>query len=255
MKSPKVVLITGATGGIGGALANAYAGPGVTLLLVGRHQQRLDRIAAQCRSRGAQVLAQSLDVRQTDQLFAWAAEVQQSHAVDLVIVNAGVTGNNGEDNQGEDWQQVERVLDVNLRAAMATVNAFLPAMRVRKRGQIALVSSISAWFGLPITPSYCASKAGIKAYGEALRGWLAPEGVEVNVILPGFVRSDMSDRFPGPKPFMLEPERAAAIILRGLARDRARISFPFPLDWGMWWLAVLPAAWSLRILRLLGYGK
>ncbi|HNI73520.1 MAG TPA: SDR family NAD(P)-dependent oxidoreductase, partial [Accumulibacter sp.] len=106
---------------------------------------------------------------------------------------------------------------------------------------------------LPITPSYCASKAGLKAYGEALRGWLAPEGIWINVVMPGYVESKMCREMPGPKPFLWSPERAAAYIRRGLARNRARISFPFPLNFGTWWLAVLPAGLSWRILRLLNY--
>jgi short-subunit dehydrogenase len=127
-------------------------------------------------------------------------------------------------------------------------------MRMRGRGQIALVSSLAAYFGLPVTPAYCASKAGLKAYGEALRGWLAPQGVKVNVIMPGYVKSPMCDDMPGPKPFLWSPERAAKTIQRGLARDKARISFPFPLNWGTWWLAVLPACVSTRIVRWLGFG-
>jgi short-subunit dehydrogenase len=77
----------------------------------------------------------------------------------------------------------------------------------------------------------------------------------VNVIMPGYVKSSMCDDMPGPKPFVWTPERAARVIQKGLARDKARISFPFPLNFGTWWLAVLPAAWSLRILRGLGYDR
>jgi hypothetical protein len=73
--------------------------------------------------------------------------------------------------------------------------------------------------------------------------------------MPGYVKSPMCDDMPGPKPFVWTPERAARVIQKGLARDKARISFPFPLNFGSWWLAVLPAAWSVRILRWLGYGR
>src|SRR5690606_32616370 len=130
----------------------------------------------------------------------------------------------------------------------------LPAMRRRGTGQIALLSSLAAYFGLPSTPSYSASKAAVKAYGEALRGWLAPEGIRVNVIMPGYVRSPMCDDLPGPTPFLWSPARAARVIGRGLARDKARISFPFPLSLGCWFLAVLPARLSVYILGKLGYG-
>jgi short-subunit dehydrogenase len=146
------------------------------------------------------------------------------------------------------------VIDVNLKAAMALSHALIPGMRRRGSGQIALMSSLSAYFGLPVTPAYCASKAGLKAYGEALRGWLAPEGIAVNVVLPGFVASAMSDRFPAPRPFMMQPARAARLIRRGLARNRAHVAFPWPLRLGMWSLGLLPPDLSLLILRRLGFG-
>jgi NADP-dependent 3-hydroxy acid dehydrogenase YdfG len=163
------VLITGATGGIGGALAQAYAAPGVTLILQGRKADRLGELAGQCESLGARVLTQVLDVRDRVALTTWLHAVSETLAPDLVIVNAGVNTNIGPDGRGEPWDEVEALIQVNVLAAMATVDAVLPAMRSRGHGQIALISSLAAWFGLPVTPSYCASKAAVKAYGEALR--------------------------------------------------------------------------------------
>jgi short-subunit dehydrogenase len=144
-------------------------------------------------------------------------------------------------------------MEVNLHAALATAHVLAQVMRQRGCGQIALISSLSAYFGLPVTPSYCASKAALKAYGESLRGSLAGFGIAVNVVLPGFVETDMSARFPGPKPLQQSPDAAAAVIRRGLARNRARIAFPAPLSWGMWWLSVLPPGVSIRILKRLGF--
>lgn len=245
------VLITGATSAIGGALAREYAAPGVTLYLHGRDEARLEHVAALCREQGARVITQRLDVRDFTALRAWLEELGP---LDLVILNAGMNTHIGPNGEPEPWDEVEALLDVNLKAVMVAVQAVLPAMRARGSGQIALVSSLAAWFGLPVTPSYCASKAAIKAYGEALRGWLAPEGVRVNVIMPGYVASPMCHAMPGPKPFLMTPERAARIIRRGLMHNRARIAFPFWLAFGTWWLAVLPAGLSGRIVRWLGYG-
>ena len=104
---------------------------------------------------------------------------------------------------GEPWEAVQELLEVNVMAAMATVDAVLPSFRTRGAGQIVLMSSLAAYFGLPVTPSYSASKAALKAYGEALRGWLASEGIHINVVMPGYVESQMCRDMPGPKTFSL----------------------------------------------------
>lgn len=254
LRGPRSILITGATGAIGSALASDYAAPGRTLVLQGREPPVLKELARRCEARGASVQIRAVDLRSRADLQAWVDELALQPAPDLAVLNAGATSSIGERGEGEAWESIAAVLDVNLKAAIALTEALLPAMRRRGRGQIALISSLSAYFGLPVTPAYCASKAGLKAYGEALRGWLAAEGIAVNVVMPGFVDSAMSRRFPGPKPFMLSPEEAARRIRRGLAGNRARIAFPWPLSAGMWWLAVLPPALSFAILRLLGYG-
>ncbi|HEB97136.1 MAG TPA: SDR family NAD(P)-dependent oxidoreductase [Sedimenticola thiotaurini] len=253
LRNPRTILVTGATGGIGRALALEYAGPGRTLILGGRDRERMEEVESLCRSRGAGVIPLRLELRDSGRLQESLIRIDHQNPIDLAIVNAGITSHIGPDGEGESWPRIEAVIDINLKGALATVTPLVERMRARGSGQIALVSSLSAWFGLPLTPAYCASKAGLKAYGEALRGWLAPRGVSVNVILPGFVESAMSRQFPGPRPFLMSPEEAAARIRRGLERDRARIAFPFPLAAGMWALALLPAAAALRILKRLNY--
>lgn len=250
---PRTILITGATGGIGGALAEVYAEPDNVLILQGRNSVRLAELAASCEAKGARVLIRVLDMRNLKELAAWLHMICEQEKVDLVIVNAGVNTNIGPQGAGERWEDVQALIEVNVLAAMATVDAVLPSMRARGEGQIALMSSLAAYFGLPVTPSYCASKAALKVYGEALRGWLYSEGVRVNVVMPGYVESQMCRDMPGPKPFLWSAEKAARTIKRGLARNQSRISFPFPLNLGTWFLSVLPAGISEWILRLLNY--
>ena len=252
MKAPASVLITGATGAIGAALAEAYAAPGVELVLQGRDPARLGEVAARCQAQGAQVRTRVVDLADAAALAGWLRELEARAPLDLVIANAGLNIHAGP--EGERWEEVEALLAVNVRSTLALVQAVLPGMRRRGKGQIALVSSLAAWFGLPVMPSYCASKAALKAYGEALRGGLAGEGIQVNVVMPGYVDSAMCRAMPGPKPLLWSAGRAARTIRRGLARNQARISFPFPLNLGCWLLAVIHPSLAQRFVKRLGYG-
>ena len=249
-----VILITGATGAIGSALATYYARPGIYLILQGRNLEALDNLSATCQQLGAEVKTVQLDLLDMAGLKKWTNELSTQQLPNLVIANAGINTNNGKKRQGETWDNVETLIDLNIKSTFALVNSLLPAMRQRGHGQIALMSSLAAYYGLPITPSYCASKAAIKSYGEALRGWLARENIKINVIMPGYIKSDMCSQMPGPKPFLCTPEKAAEIIANGLAKNKARITFPFPLNFGTWILSILPASFSQFILKYIGYG-
>src|SRR5258708_16712291 len=247
-------LPSAAASGIGSALARCYAAAGRTLILHGRDPAGLTALARECETRGAKTCSAPFDLRDGPAAIAAIRSLSGQYVIDLAIVNAGVSSMIGRGEEVENWETARAVLAVNLDGALATVAGVLPEMRRRGAGQIALVSSLEAYIGMPVTPVYSASKAALNAYGEALRGWLAPQGIPVNVGLPGAVRTPMSDRYTAAKPWMMSPERAANLILRGLERNRARTAFPRLLAWGMWWLSVLPPAVSQRILRTLGYG-
>ena len=254
-KSPRTVLITGATGGIGAALAQSYARPNRTLILHGRDASRLAVLTTKCEASGARVIGLTFDLRDAPAAVQALRRISTQEPIDLAIVNAGVTRMMQDGDQVESLETAREVLAVNLDGALATVAGVLPEMRRRRAGQIALVSSLAAYVGLPKVPVYCASKAALRAYGEALRLWLAPQGIAVNVVLPGFVQTEMTTRVAGPKPALMSPERAATKIRRGLERNRARIAFPRSLAWGLLLLSILPPMLAERILRALGFGR
>ncbi|MGO2147978.1 SDR family NAD(P)-dependent oxidoreductase [Halomonas sp.] len=249
----RCVLITGATGAIGGALARAYAAPRTHLVLHGRQQDVLSNLADTCRALGAQVTTSSVNLVDEEALKQWLHTLRKEHLPDIVIATAGKNTHPQTNGALEPWDDVQALLDINLKTPIAMAQHLVPAMQKRGSGQLVLISSLAAWHGLPTTPTYSASKAGIKAYGEGLRGLLAPHGVGVTVVMPGYVTSPMCNAMPGPKPFEWPPERAANVIKRGIDANRARISFPFPLNFGTWWLAVLPAAISQWLIKSLGF--
>lgn len=249
--APTRILITGASGAIGAALARSYAAHGIELVLHGRRQAALEALAEACRARGAAVELSNVELTDETALAAWLDALPLP---DLVIANAGQNSHAAPGELMEAWPDSRRLLAINLQVPMAMAQRLAPRMAERGRGQLVFVSSLAAWHGLPLTPSYSASKAGIKAYAEGLRGRLAAHGVGVSVVMPGYVSSPMCAAMPGPKPWELPPERAARRIVRGISRNRARISFPFPLNVGCWWLAVLPAGVSQRLLAWMGYG-
>lgn len=251
----RTILITGASNGLGAALAEYYAAPEVHLALIGRDSTRLAQISASCTNLGAKVTSASLSVTDQKALKQWLDEFDQQYPIDLAIANAGITSMLTAQGSGEELAAIEQVLDTNLYGVVYTLHPLIERMRSRKQGQLAMISSLAAWRGMPITPSYCASKAAIKAWGEALRGWLAPEGIKVNVVCPGFVKTELSDQFPGTRPTMISAKHAATLIAKGLERNQAVIAFPFPLTWGMWFVSVLPFPLASYFLGLFGYNR
>lgn len=241
MTAGAAIVLTGATGGLGQALVAEMARPGVVFFLSGRDPDRLEKVTELAHAQGAQV--QCCDVSLTDQAAFLQALMQfeDAHPVDLVLCAAGVkTGNV---DGCEPAAQVDRILGVNLTATVHVVQAILPKMIERRRGHIGLVSSLAAISPHADLLSYSATKAGVRAYGTALRQALHGTGVSVSVITPGYVDTPMTDRHKGPTPQKMSAETAASIIARGLKAKRAYITFP-------WLLTVLVRLKALLPVRL-----
>lgn len=246
---PKSILITGANSGIGAELARQYSAPGQTLFLGARRLDSLEEVAAQCRDKGADVQVMSIDVTDKDRVREWVLACDAQVPLDMVIANAGLGGEISlAGDKGESEDAVRQLFDVNLNGVLNTIEPLKPVMIARKKGQIVIVSSLSAYFGMPDSPAYCGSKAAVRVYGEALRPVLAKHGVAVNVVCPGFVKTPMSDQLPFDLPFLLTVEQAVALIRKKLKANKARISFPGILAFGSWFGMILPASWSGAIM-------
>ena len=244
------VVITGASSGIGRALALHYAETGLVLGLIGRNKKRLDDCANACRQKGAVVVAGQVDVTDRAAVTSWLSNFDQGYPIDLLIVNAGVSSGMQIDGAVESWAEARRTFDINVFGALNSLMPVAEAMILRRKGQIAVMSSVAAFYPLPSTPAYGASKATLRYYGLALRQALRNHGVNVSVICPGYVVSPMSDRVSGNKPMLISTQRAVAIIARGLERNAALIAFPRSLALGLRLLNFLPPFLARQILDL-----
>ncbi|MBK8160708.1 MAG: SDR family NAD(P)-dependent oxidoreductase [Rhodospirillaceae bacterium] len=246
-KSFRSILITGASSGLGAALATGYARTGVTLHLGARRGDLLAELASACRAKGAEVNTRVVDVTMAAEMAQWIAEAHKLRELDLVIANAGISG--GTSDGPESDAQVRAIFAVNVDGVLNTVLPVVPLMAKSGRGQIAIMASLAGHRGFPSAPAYCGSKAAVKVWGEGLRGDLADLGIGVSVIMPGFVTTAMTAVNDFPMPFLMPPERAVEIIMRGLGRNKARIAFPLPTAFIAWLLGTLSPAITDRLLR------
>ena len=247
VRVPKAILITGASDGIGAALARTYAAPGVTLGLLGRDEARLRAVAEDCRARGAEAEILVADVTQRAS-EALIAGFDDRHEVDLLIACAGVTSGISAETGLEPWDTAEMAADINFTGALRTIGPLANRMAARGRGQIAGIGSLAALTPMPSCPAYSAAKAGLETYLLALRRLLASRGVCVSVICLGYVETGMSRRLTGPKPFITTPDKVARRIRGALRRNPARVTYPFVLAAGIRLLNILPEPLARLIL-------
>ena len=240
MADPNAILITGASSGLGAALADEYAAPGVRLFLSGRSAERLEAVAQRARAQGADCEIAVVDVCDAAAVKAWVEACDDAAPLDLVIANAGISAGTAGRDGAEPGEQVRAVFATNVDGVLNTILPAIERMEARGHGQLALVASLAGYRGVPGAPSYCASKAAVKVLGEGLRGSLHGKGLKVSVICPGYVRTPMTDVNDFPMPLIMDADRAARIIRRGLVAGKGRVAFPFPTYAISWLLGVLP---------------
>ena len=242
------VLITGASSGIGAALATELASPGVTLHLSGRDAGRLAATAHTCRARGATVQERVLDVTDAPAMAAWVCGCGR---LELVVANAGISAGTGDRHTPETATQVRAIFATNVDGVLNTV---LPAIEVLRsqapradgwRGRIAVIASIAAFVPAPGAPAYCASKAAVDAWTVGTALGLRGEGIALTSVCPGYIRTAMTARNKFPMPGLMDADRAARIILAAVAAGRVRVVFP-------WWMGLAARLGGLMPPRWLG---
>jgi short-subunit dehydrogenase len=242
----RTALVTGASSGIGAALAARLCAEGIEVVLAARRVDTLDAIADDLRAKGGKARVAAIDVARPK---AAIAEIQRIDAqldgLDLVVANAGVAPGRWSGKLA--WEDCEGIIDVNVAGATATLVAVLPRMVERGRGHLVGISSIAAFRGLPKFAAYSASKAYLSAFLEGVRVDLRGTGVHVTDVRPGYIKTALNagnDKLP----FMMSAEAAAATIWKAIRAQRSMIAFPFPTAAAMRTAAIMPRPVYARMM-------
>ena len=245
MSIQNIVWITGASSGIGRAVAVELAKQGHRLIVSGRDRAILEGLAEPL---GA--FALPFDVTDRQATLDAAAEIAQRFGrVDLAFFNAG--GCEYVDVKHFDSRVFEAMIAVNYLSLVYGVEAVLPLLRQSKRPHLVGMSSSVAYLGLPRSEAYGASKAASRNFLQGLRVSLLPEGILVSIVLPGFVKTPLTDKNDFPMPQLVTAEYAAQCIVQGIDRRRLDITVPRLFVAFLRFLSVLPASWSLALLSRL----
>lgn len=220
------VFITGASSGIGAALAKHYASQGATLGLVARRGELLQELASRL---DVPVATYALDVRNADALSQAAQDFIERFGVpDIVIANAGVSRGTLTENK-EDSAAVRAIMDINLFGMVHTFQPFIAAMRQVGKGSLVGIASVAGIRGLPGAGAYSASKAAVISYLESLRVEMAPSGIHVITIAPGYIRTPMTDVNTYKMPFFMEADVAAAKFAKAITNKRRFVVIPWQM--------------------------
>lgn len=242
------ILITGASGELGGALARAYARPGVRLSLWGRNPDRLAVIAAACLAAGAKVDTRSLDLTNVAAALEATRAEDLSEPFDLALLVAGLGETRAAADLVEAAELVARLGTVNFTAPAAIAAALAERMALRRSGALVVIGSAAAFHALPFAAAYSGTKAGLARFAQALRLNLQAHGVSVTLVSPGFIDTVASHRNGSARPFALQPDQVAARIVRAVERKQAHLVLPWPFVLLRLFDRILPAPLRDRLL-------
>lgn len=225
----KVVLLTGASSGIGEALAIALAKNGAIVGLLARREELLDKLKRQCEKAGGTARVFACDVTDEDAVLAAANEFySEFDRIDILIANAGIGGNNAETRALQPLA-VKKVIDINLMGAVNSVHAVLPRMLKKGSGQLVAISSLAGFRGLPKSAAYSASKAGMTAFFESVRLDVKHQGIDVTIIQPGFIKTPLTSGREAKMPFLMELDDAIPMFLKAIEKRKRFAAFPWQL--------------------------
>ena len=232
------VFITGASSGLGEALARHYASIGHSLGLVARRRERLERLAADL---PGQHRIYVLDVCDRDALHRAANDflTQSGGHVDIVIASAGISAGTLTEI-ADDYQVFKSIFETNVLATVATFEPFIASMIERRKGTLVGIASVAGVRGLPGAGAYSASKASVATYCESLRLELMPKGVGVVTIAPGYVRTEMTAKNPYAMPFLMGAEDFAIRAAKAIDQQRTYKVIPWQMGWVARCMRILP---------------
>lgn len=237
----KTVMITGASSGIGKGLALEIAARGGRLGLLARREDLLKEIVDQIGAQNGMAVAVGADVRDAQAVRAAADKVRaELGPIDVMIANAGIGTSNHASQLDPD--KVAEVININVLGAVNSVAAVAPEMVERKSGQLVAISSLAGYRGLPKSAAYCASKAALSSFFESLRIDLRKNGVTVNVIYPGFIKTPLTAGRAAKMPYLMELEDGVKKIVNAIEKGKRSYAFPWQLATIVRTSLVMPAA-------------
>ncbi len=226
--SQRVILITGASSGIGRALSLEFGRRGASLGLLARRADVLDGLVTEIEAAGGHATALPADVTDANAVrVASESLVEKEGKIDVLIANAGVGATTDAKDLNAD--DVAHLIDINLIGAVNSVTAVLPKMVELGNGHLVAISSLAAYRGLPKSAAYCASKAALSAFFESLRLDLLGAGIDVTIIHPGFIKTPLTEGRQANMPFLMELEDATQKIVRAIELRKKSYAFPWQL--------------------------
>ncbi len=218
------IVITGASSGLGEALALHYATKENILVLIARREDRLAGVSQQCRELGAEVETIIADVGDFDRMREIGKYLCEKR-IDRIILNAGVSvGHNGGVTPFEDF---ERLFKTNFLSVHAFLEPIIPKLIEQESGEIVFISSLASLLTMPTSIAYSSSKRALNAYAEGLHYQLKPYGISVMTIMPGFIDSEMTRKNRFKMPFLLQTQEGVSRIVHAIERKKVQYAFPF----------------------------